>query len=99
MGQPDTWYSRRQPQTSYSTVTFASLITAAHFATSPGSMADISAGVFSATGRPWRARFARTDSFASAAATALYNRSITAAGVFAGANNAVQASASTPGTP
>ena len=30
-------------------------------------------GVFSATGRPWRARLARTDSLASAEATALYN--------------------------
>ena len=40
----------------YSTVTLASLTTAAHFATSAGSMADISAGVFSATGNPWRAK-------------------------------------------
>ena len=62
-----------QPRASYSTVAFASLITAAHFATSPGSMADISAGVFNATGRPWRARLARTDSLAIADATALYN--------------------------
>ncbi len=37
-------------------------MTAAHFATSAGSMADISAGVFSATGNPG-APLARTDVF------------------------------------
>ncbi len=53
-----------------STVTLAVLITAAHFATSPGSMAATSAGVLSATGRPCFAMLARTVSFDSAAATA-----------------------------
>ena len=53
-----------------STVTWASSITAAHFAISPGSIADISAGVFSATGRPCCAKVVCTLSLASAAATA-----------------------------
>ena len=46
------------------------LITAPHFSTSLGSMADISAGVFSATGSPWRSSADFTLSLPSAAATA-----------------------------
>src|SRR4029077_18192101 len=64
---PDHRTCRSKPVTQ-SITRLAALITAAHFSTSPGSMAATSVGVLSAAGMPCLAIAARTESFDSAVA-------------------------------
>ena len=64
---PDHRACRSKPVTQ-SITRLAALITAAHFSTSPGSMAATSVGVLSAAGMPCLAIAARTESFDSAVA-------------------------------